>query len=96
MAHVVAPTNLSQRLAIRTPLESFRDLVPGQLRLPTETDTTGLRTGAAIACTRQDQRSFKLGQSAEDRQHQSTMGSRRVGPSIAKGTESGAFLGNRG
>jgi hypothetical protein len=67
----------------------------GQLGLATEDNPPRLCSLAALAGSCPNQFPFKLSQSAQYGQHQSTVRCCRVGPRIPQGFEPGAFFGNR-
>ena len=95
MANIVRPGNFPGRLAgVATP-QRLALLVGGELRLAAHLHAAGLGEPAALAGARTDQLALKLGQAAQDGQHQAAVGSGGVGPGVAQGPESGLAAGDR-
>jgi hypothetical protein len=91
MAHVIGAGDRGQRLAVGAATERLTLLVGGELRAPAEVDPAGLRAGASLAGADADQLTFELGQPAEDREQQTAVRGRGVGPAIPQRGEPGAF-----
>jgi hypothetical protein len=70
--------NFPGRLAWITPLQGLALLVGGELRLAAHLHAAGLREPAALAGARADQLALKLGQAAQDGQHQAAVGPREL------------------
>ncbi len=95
MADVVCPGDFPGRLAGVSPLQGLALLVGSELRLAAHLHAAGLGEPAALAGARADQLPLKLGQAAQDGQHQAAVGSGGVGPGVAQGPESGLAAGDR-
>ena len=95
-ADVVRAANLGKRLlALVAAAEGFFDLVRGELSRASHFHALRLGTLAALARAGVDQFTLELGKAAKDREHQTAMRARRVGPYVAQGPESGSGLGDR-
>jgi hypothetical protein len=78
VADVVRPGDFPGRLAGVAPLQGLALLVGGELRLAAHLHAAGLREPAALAGARADQLALKLGQAAQDGQHQAAVGPREL------------------
>ncbi len=95
MADVVRPGDFPGRLASIAPLQGLPLLVGRELGLATHLHAAGLGEPTALAGARTDQLALKLGQAAQDGQHQAAVGRGGVGPGIAQGPESGLAADDR-
>ncbi len=95
MADVVGPGDFPGRLAGIAPLQGLTLLVGGELGLAAHLQAAGLGEPAALAGARTDQLALKLGQAAQDGQHQAAVGRGGVGPGVAQGPETGLPAGDR-
>jgi hypothetical protein len=80
VADVVRPSNFPSRLAGIAPLQGLALLVGGELRLAAHLHAAGLGEPPAFAVARADKLALKLGQSAQDGQHQAAVRCSGVGP----------------
>ncbi len=95
MADVVGPGDFPGRLAGVAPLQGLALLMGGEFRLAAHLHAAGLGEPAALAGARTDQLPLKLGQAAQNGQHQPAVGCGGVGPGIAKGPEPRLAAGDR-
>ena len=95
MAHVVGPRNVGQHLSRLPASDRLPFLMAGQLRFPTEYYSPRLCPCPPLAGPRPDQFALKLGDAAQNGQHQATVRRRRVGPRIPERFEASALFGNR-
>src|SRR5262245_43074322 len=91
-AQVEGPGHVALRLARSQPLQRLLPLMWRQLFWPAELHAALLGALATLACARDDQRTFKLGEAAKHRQHQSTVWRGGVGPCIAQRAEASTAL----
>jgi len=92
VADVIRPRNVRQHLARLPASNGLSPLMASQLRLAAEDHSPRLRPLAALPGSRPDQFPFKLGEAAQNGQHQTTMRRRGVSPSVSERFEACPFF----
>src|ERR1700722_9836508 len=91
MAYVVGSRNVCQHLSRLPASDCFPFLMVGQFRFPTEYYPPLLCPCSSLAGPRPDQLALKLGETAQNGQHQATVRRRGVSPGISQRFESCPF-----
>ena len=95
MAYVLGSRNVCQHLSRLPASDCFPFLMVGQFRFPTEYYPPLLCPCSPLAGPRPDQLALKLGETAQNGQHQATVRRRGISPGIPERFEAGASFGGR-
>ena len=95
VAHVVRPRYVCKHFSGLPPGNRFFSLMDCQFWFTTQNDSPGLRPLAPLAGSGPDELALKLGETAQNGQHQATMRRRRISLGISERFETGPLLGDR-